>query len=107
MVRDRLNLDNELRELLASVDQEYKTHCYFRPPSIGMKYPCILYDLMSEYPIYADNKKFLAYLQYQVIVIDLDPDSKIFKAMLNFYQAMFDRLYQADDLNHFVFTVLY
>ena len=81
---------------------------YFQPPeSIKMQYPAIVYSISRVDNKFAENKNYLQFIAYQVIVIDKNPDSDIFKKMSRLLMCTFDRLYTADNLNHFVFTIYY
>ena len=81
---------------------------YFQPPeSIKMKYPAIIYSISRVDNKFAENKIYLQFIAYQVIVIDKDPDSDIFKKMSRLPKCAFERSYTADNLNHFVFTIYY
>lgn len=83
---------------------------YFQPPaSVRMSYPCIRYtrnpgaDRRN-----ANNKLYMSTDQYEVTIIDRDPDSKLpDKLMEHFPMCSFDRWYAADNLNHFVYTIFY
>ena len=82
---------------------------YFQPPgSVHMTYPCIRYSLSGIQQDYADNKNYKSINQYQVTVIDEDPDSTIYtKILSHFEMCKFDRWYPADGLNHYVLTLYY
>lgn len=81
---------------------------YFRSPSIGMKYPCIKYELIGDNTSFADNKRYIHSRRWKLTIMDEDPDSEIperLQEVLSY--CKFDRLYEVDGLNHFVFTLLY
>lgn len=81
---------------------------YFQPPeTIKMKYPAIVYSLSRVDNKFAENKNYLQFIAYQVIVIDKNPDSEVFKKMSRLPMCTFERSYTADNLNHFVFTIYY
>lgn len=83
-------------------------HVYFRAPSKGMRYPCIKYDLSGKMVNHADNIKYLKRNQWSITIIDEDPDSDIPETFEEtFPYCRFDRSYQADGLNHFVYTLYY
>ena len=81
---------------------------YVQPPeSVKLKYPCIIYGL-SKLPIkHADDRPYLIGRAYAVILIDLNPDSKILDTLLKFPLCEFEKPYQADNLNHYPFTIYY
>ena len=96
----RLELDGKLRELTPYV--------YFQPPaSLKMHYPAIRYSLYGIYNTPADNMPYLIDKAYQIMVIDADPDSDIAEEILKWPKCRFNRSYEADNLNHFVFIVYY
>lgn len=102
MARDRLMLDELLVDVLGS------ENVYFSPPSgAEMHYPCITYDLSGDKPTYADNIKYLNAKRYVVSVIDEDPDSKIADDILELPYCSFDRKFEVDNLNHFVFDLYF
>lgn len=100
-MRTRLELHNKLCEILGT------DHVYFRKPSKGMKYPCMIYDLEGIDPMYADNISYIEPKRWSVIVIDGNPDSKIPGKLGKLPYCRFDRSYQSDGLNHFVYTLYY
>jgi hypothetical protein len=102
MARTRLDLHEELCNILGS------RNVYFRPPSKGMKYPCIIYNRDGEKYFPADNKNYIKRNRWTITIVDEDPDSEIGDRMKeNLAYCTFDRSYVADDLNHFVYTLYY
>jgi len=96
----RLELDDKFRELTPNV--------YFQlPASIKMKYPAIRYELSRIDLTSADNIPYFLDRGYQVTVIDADPDSVIVEALSKWPKCRFNRVYTADNLNHFVFVLYY
>ena len=94
----------ELHKLLKT----FADNVYFQPPaSISMQYPAIRYSVDDVFTLYSDNHAFLEYRAYQIIVIDKDPDSKIYEKLLELPMCSFDRMYTADNLNHYVLTLYY
>jgi hypothetical protein len=99
----RLELHDELCELLGS-------RCvYFQPPeSIKLNYPCIVYSRSNINKLNANNALYKKTNQYEVIVIDRDPDSDISDRILeHFSMCRFDREYTSDNLNHNILTLYY
>lgn len=83
-------------------------HVYHQRPGNGkLQYPCIIYKLSDIPKRYADNRGYIEHRQYQLTVIDEDPDSKLREAVAELTWCRFDRSYVADNLNHFVFTLIY
>lgn len=98
----RLQLHGELCEILGSKS------VYFQPPGSGLTYPCIKYSLSGADHGFANNKIYTNTKQYQVTVIDEDPDSTIYEDVLSHFEmCSFDRWYPAEGLNHFVLTLYY
>lgn len=96
----------ELHEILVSILGG--RNVYFQPPpSIRMKYPCIVYELDDIHTMKADNSKYADKRRYKITVIDSDPDSEFIDKLLELQYCSFDRFYAADNLNHFVFTLYY
>jgi hypothetical protein len=98
----RSELQTILKTLLGS------NNVYFQPPpSINMKYPCIVYKRDSARTVFAENKPYRHTKRYQVIVIDSNPDSDIPAKIAALPMCIFDRFYPADNLNHDVFNIFF
>lgn len=83
-------------------------HVYFQPPpNYQMQYPCIVYNLDDIETLYADNKPYRHMKQYQVTVIDSDPDSQIPGKIADLPLCGFDRHFTSDNLNHFVYNLFF
>ena len=100
-MKDRKTFHEELCQVLGS------RNCYYQPPSSKqLKYPCIIYSLNRHEKIAAENKPYLLYQSYDIIVIDKDPDSVIpFLLLDKFPTCRYDRTYESDNLNHFSLTI--
>lgn len=98
----RLELHAKLKDILGS-DNVY----FCPPPGYRMKYPCIVYKLGVSSVIPADNIKYQTKKQYVVTVIDEDPDSEIPDKVHNLLYCGMDRVFTADNLNHFVYRLYY
>lgn len=97
-------LDAEFREVLQS------NNTYFQPPaSVRMKYPAIRYHKNpGAYRVNAGDKLYRKVDQFEGVIIDPDPDSKIPDKLLErFPMCSFSPSYCADNLNHFPFTIYY
>lgn len=101
MARTRLELSKLLREILGS------DNVYFRQPSSNMHYPCIKYDLVDKEIRFADDIVYMKSRRWTVIVIDEDPDSEIPERLETLPYCTFDRSYQSDGLNHFVYNLYF
>jgi len=81
---------------------------YFQPPSsVRMSYPAIVYDLERIASRHADNSVYKSDKGYEVIVIDKNPDSEVSEKIAALPLCRFVRRYQADNLNHDVFTLYF
>ena len=98
----RLNLHEELCNLLGN------RNVYFQPPpSLIMKYPCIVYERARLNTTFADNLPYKIDKVYYVTFIDSDPDSDIPDKLSHFPQTVFNRHYVADNLYHDQFRITY
>lgn len=94
----------ELHELLCTALGS--RHVYYQPPeSVKMEYPAIVYSRNSIENTFAENSVYKQDHQYQIIVIDKDPDSEIVAAISKLPMCQFVRHYEANNLNHDVFTI--
>lgn len=96
-MKTRLELSQRLHKICE--------HCYLTPPSNGMVYPCIKYELSEKNVRYSDNIKFLTFDRYVLTLIDVNPDSEYFEEILKMDYCEFDRSYIRDNLYHYVFTL--
>lgn len=81
---------------------------YFQPPpTIEMKYPCIVYKLDDVRTRHANNGLYKKDNAYTVIYMDKRPDSEIPDRILEIPKSRFDRFYTADKINHFVFNIFF
>ena len=96
----------ELHEILCKVLGSRKV--YLQPPeSVKMEYPAIVYSRDDIENTFAENSVYKQDHQYQIIVIDKDPDSKIVDAVSGLPMCRFVRHYEVDNLNHDVFSIYY
>ncbi len=104
----RLELHNELIDILGT-SNEQESRVYFQPPeSVKLKYRCIKYSLSGIDSTHANDEIYRNINRYEIIVIDPDPDSTVHLEILKRFQmCRFDRIYTANNLNHFVLTLYY
>lgn len=96
----RIDLQQKFEEILGS------RNVYFQPPtSVQMKYPAIVYSRKKIDPRHANDGVYVYMPCYEVILIDKNPDSKYLEEILLLPYCQFDRHYEADNLNHDVFTI--
>lgn len=101
-MRTRLELHNKLCDILGS------KNVYYTPPSKGMKYPAIKYDMDNINGLHADDILYKSSKRWIITIIDENPDSIIPEKLLNSIRyCSFDRTYTSDDLYHFVFTLYF
>lgn len=92
----------ELHKLLKTVCD----NIYYRSPPKGIKYPCIMYDMVGYSKRNADNKTYIMFKRYTITVIDENPDSLIPDKLVNIFEMInLDRTFQSFGLNHFVFNL--
>ena len=96
----------ELHEILENIPGVKRA--YYQPPEdIRMVYPCIRYERSNAITEFANNLPYRFTMRYTVMVIDLDPDSRIIEEVAKLPMCTFDRAYSADNLNHSVFTLYF
>lgn len=102
MGRSRLELDAILRNILGT------NNVYFQPPpTVIMKYPCIVYTRSNMYSTYADDLPYNVTNRYMITVIDPNPDSEIPGKIAQMKTAKFDRHYTSDNLNHDILEIYF
>ena len=98
----RLNLQKLLESILGT------RNVYFQPPeSIKLIYPCIIYERSRGIPFQANDNLYNYRKSYMITVIDRDPDSSIPDELEKLRYCTMDRYFEADNLNHWVFTIYY
>lgn len=91
---NRVELHNVLSMFMSNV--------YFQPPSDKlMNYPCIVYQKLTPDTEYADNEVYRKSQEYQITVIEHDPDSTIADELTVYlpYSAIASRFVK-DGLHH-------
>lgn len=98
----RLDLQAFLENLLGS------RNVYFQPPaSVKMNYPAIVYSRKNIVNEHANDGVYIQNNCYEVIVIDKNPDSEYPLKLARLPLCSFDRHYEAENLNHDVFTLYF
>lgn len=84
-------------------------NCYFRPPTeLNMEYPCIRYDEVNSDLTFADNKIYRLHKEYELTVIDPNPNSQIPDKLIETMSYIRPgREYYASGLKHFLFTLYF
>lgn len=98
-----------LHEILCDIDGLSKV--YFQPPNnIQLEYPCLIYSIERMSMHHSDNKRYLTFPVYSLILIDHNPESIIQKRILDLDSdcyVSFDRFYVSDNLNHWAYTLTF
>lgn len=98
----RLDLHALLVDIIGS-----KNVYFQRPPSTGMRYPCIFYKRDSKNEKFSNNMLYIGTQRYLVTVIDEDPDSEIPDKISQLRHCSFESHYVAENLNHDVYSLYY
>lgn len=82
---------------------------YFQPPpSVKIKYPCIIYKIASRNDLKADDIRYRGMTRYEVTFITRDADSETPEELMGLFSYIsHDRNYPAENLYHDVFTLYY
>lgn len=96
----------ELQAILMDILGESNVY-YQPPPTVQMRYPCIVYKRDNVNTDFADNKPYKHRKRYQVTIIDRNPDSDIPEKIAALPLCTFDRFYTADNLNHDVYKLFF
>lgn len=98
----RLKLQKLLEDILGS------RNVYFQPPpTVQLKYPCIIYKRDNVKTQHGDNQPYLKYKRYMVTIIDRNPDSTIPEKVSSLPMCLFSRHFVADNLNHDVYNLYF
>ena len=102
-MRNRLELQKKFEEIPTI------KKVYFQPPStVKMVYPCIRYTWEGVSDRKADDREYIARDRYSLMIISTNPDTPIPDLIRKtFRYCSLDRIYTADNLYHYVFTLYY
>ena len=96
----RLKLQELLESILGSEE------VYFQPGSyVTMGYPCIVYNVDGLDTQWADNLAYKQDVEYQVVIIDRDPDNETWREVGRLPKSSFQRSEIVDNLNHYYFNL--
>lgn len=99
---------NARREELDSILKSITNNVYFQPPNnLTLQYPCIVYNRDRASSEFADNTTYRYTKQYEVTVIDRDPNSEIPDKVAYLETASHSRFFVVDNLNHDVFNLYF
>lgn len=81
---------------------------YIQPPAgMEMVYPCLTIARDPGSTAFADNQVHRHQKRYLVTGIARDPESGLYEILENLPRSRHDRSFQADNLNHDVFTIFF
>ncbi len=107
MTERRLQLHDILIGIMGT-QGESESRVYFQPPaSVKMEYPCIRYKDLGGETVYADDSPLISWRQFEILVIDDDPDSEIPHKVAKLPYCSPNRPYPSDNRNHWPFTLYY
>jgi hypothetical protein len=97
----RLELHGELLNFLPNV--------YYQAPSnIQMMYPCIVYNKTSKMRHFANDVIYLSQQEYQITVIDKNPDSDVADRIEAYFKSCaINQYFTVDNLNHTTLNLYY
>lgn len=96
----------KLQELLEEI--QGTDAVYFQPgPNTNMEYPCILYNVDGLDVDWADNLAYRQEVQYQVVVIDRDPDNETWRKIGALPKCSFIRSEVVENLNHYYLNLYF
>ena len=104
----RLDLHHKLRSVFEKTTGIRNSDDYvkFQPPaSYKMSYPCIRYKLIDMPPDFAGNFPYRIEHCYELTVIDRDPISPLREAISKLQFTRLVRVYESDNLHHYVFHI--
>ena len=118
IVRDRSGLQSILEEIFSVFSEaDGYQHVYFQPGgNVTLHYPCAVYRIDGDKPIWAGNRKYIDNWSYMVTIIDQDPISScinaegtktIMDAISELPKCSYIRHYIVNNLNHDVFKIYY
>ena len=99
--KNRLKIDNKLREILGS------SNVYYQPPTgKQLKYPAIVYTIYRKDIYSANNKNYLVQDAYDVTLITTNPITDIpDKLIAAFSTIEQNRHFVNDNMYHWTFTI--
>lgn len=100
-MENRLGLQ---QELLA-----FSPNVYFQAPSdIRMIYPCIVFNKVSNKILHADDTTYKKTQEYQLTVMDFDPDSTIADDIVAYFKySTIGSYFVVDRLHHTTINIYY
>lgn len=93
--KSRADLQVLLETVLGSKNVYYRG-----PESIKMKYPAIVYDMVTVDPRFANNTNYLVNTRYTLTLIEKEADSKYLDKLLELPYCKHTSHYQSNGLEH-------
>lgn len=102
-MRDRLQLHNQLSEILETSNLYYQ-----QPENFRLKYPCVIYNQEPGNIKRAGNTLYGYIKKYSVTFIsNIENDNVIPKMLVSFELCTVERTFVSDNLYHYIFTLYY
>lgn len=99
----RQQLHQELLDILGSPNVYYQP-----PPTVQMKYPCIVYHRSTGDTTFADNYPYMFTVRYQLTYITRNADDPMVEKLARAFPSIrYDRHFTSDNLNHETFDLYY
>lgn len=101
-IQKRRALQSKLETLVSS------SNVYFQPPeSVQLQYPCVVYKLSSDRPLFANNDTYFNKDQYTLTIIDRSPESGLLEMLRGLPLLSFNTHFMANNLHHYVFSLYF
>ena len=100
----------DIPERLGDIFEEMlgSQNVYFQPPSDNkIKYPCVMFELSYINIAFACNKPYIKIPRWSVTLIDKNPRSPYVEQISDLEGVSFDRHYNANGLNHWVYNIYF
>lgn len=95
---NRIDLHNELLKIC--------NHVYFQPPeNLKIEYPAIVYHRTTIQSLNANNEDYNIRREYEITVIDKNPDSTIVGKVNKLKYCKHIRTFRTTGLNHDVYRI--
>ncbi len=103
----RLDLHHLLEEAYEEATmRDSDKRVWFQPPaSVRLTYPCIVYKLSDMPPTYANNNPYQIEHEYELEVIDTDVNSALRERIALLPKCRLSRIFENDNLRHYVFHI--